>query len=113
MGLHQAALYIGVMASGLLGGWIADHFGWRAAFYVFGGGGIVLGIVCIFRMRSAPAPVGEGAARVPPLASLLYLFRVRTAVLLTVGFTAIVTVNNGFVVWATRSSSITSRHSVG
>jgi MFS family permease len=100
MGLHQAALYIGVMASGLLGGWIADHFGWRAAFYVFGGGGIVLGIVCIFRMRSAPAPVGEGAARVPPLASLLYLFRVRTAVLLTVGFTAIVTVNNGFVVWA-------------
>ena len=100
MGLHQAALYIGVMASGILGGWIADHFGWRAAFYIFGGGGILLGVVCVVRLQSAPPAVGAEAARVPPLASLLYLFRVRTAVLLTVAFTAIVTVNNGFVVWA-------------
>lgn len=104
MSIHQAALYVGVIASGFLGGWIAERWGWRSAFYVFGACGIVLGTVFVFRLRDAPRVPDNGAAAGPrwinPVQSLGRLFRVRTAVLLTIGFAAIVTVNNAYVVWA-------------
>ena len=32
MSVHQAALYIGVMTSGFIGGAIAEHWGWRSVF---------------------------------------------------------------------------------
>mgnify|MGYP003734680525 CR=1 FL=1 len=106
MSVHQAALYIGVIASGFLGGWIAQRWGWRSAFYIFGGCGILLGSVFIFRLKDAPRVLsGDGAIAphptwVNPLHALGQLFRVPTAILLTIGFTAIVTVNNAYVVWA-------------
>ncbi|HPM80970.1 MAG TPA: MFS transporter [Candidatus Anammoximicrobium sp.] len=102
MSIHQAALYFGVMVSGFLGGHIADRWGWRSAFYVFGSAGILLGVVFVFRLKD------DGAAEEPetprrwenPLDTLVVLFRKPTALLLTVGFTAIVFVNNAYVVWA-------------
>ena len=39
MSIHQTALYAGIIMSGYLAGWIADNFGWRIAFYIFGGFG--------------------------------------------------------------------------
>ncbi len=105
MSVHQAALYIGVITSGFLGGWIADCWGWRSAFYVFGGCGIILGLVFMLRLRDTPdtPPPATGAHAAPEptlLQSFLMLFRVRTAALLTCGFVAIVCVNNAYVVWA-------------
>jgi MFS family permease len=99
LSVHQAALYIGVMVSGFLGGFIAERWGWRSAFYVFGGGGILLGILLAWRLVSEPA-VGGPAGREPVWHALAVLFRSRTALLLTLGFTAIVFVNNAYVVWA-------------
>src|SRR4051812_21090360 len=51
MSIHQTALYVGVVVSGLLVGWIAQTYGWRNSFYVFGVAGIVLGVVMFFRLR--------------------------------------------------------------
>ncbi|MDR0901184.1 MAG: MFS transporter [Opitutaceae bacterium] len=63
MSVHQAALYIGVITSGFLGGWIADRWGWRSAFYVFGACGIALGVVFALRLRDTPdAQNGADAA---------------------------------------------------
>jgi len=103
MSIHQAALYTGVMVSGFLGGFIADKWGWRSAFYVYGAAGIVLGVIFVFRLK-------DGTEAVPakdkprewqnPFSMLSILFRKPTALLLTVGFTAIVFVNNAYVVWA-------------
>lgn len=105
MSVHQAALYIGVMVSGYLGGYIADQWGWRAAFYVFGAAGIVLGLVFIFRLKDGedhhvdkPRPAREPWEN--PLKMLGILFRKPTAIMLTIGFTAIVFVNNAYVIWA-------------
>ena len=98
LSVHQAALYIGVMASGFLGGFIAERWGWRSAFYVFGAGGLVLGIILAWRLVSEPALRAE--QREPVWRALAVLFRSRTALLLTLGFTAIVFVNNAYVVWA-------------
>ena len=103
MSVHQAALYLGVVTSGFLGGYVADRWGWRYAFYGFGAGGIVLGIVLMLRLKDAPRDAtagGQPSARVGPVEALSVLFRTRTALLLTVGFTSIVFVNNAYVVWA-------------
>lgn len=103
LSVHQASLYLGVMVSGFLGGWIADHWGWRAAFYVFGGCGILLGGVFVWRLKEAPredVPSGQPSARVGPIEALGVLFCTPTALLATCGFTAIVFVNNAYLVWA-------------
>ncbi len=102
LSIHQAALYIGVMTSGFLGGFIADQWGWRSAFYVFGACGIVLGLIFIWRLRDAVAgPALEtGNGRLPSVAAWGVFFRTKTALLLTVGCAAIIFVNNAYVVWA-------------
>ncbi|MGI6417570.1 MAG: MFS transporter [Thermoguttaceae bacterium] len=103
LSLHQAALYVGVMTSGFLGGWIAQNWGWRSAFYAFGSCGIILGLVFIFRLKDAPeqpAPAGQASNAAGLLESMGIIFRVPSAALITAGLTAIVFVNNGFVVWA-------------
>lgn len=104
LAVHQSALYVGVMTSGFLGGAIAQRWGWRSAFYLFGGAGIALGFLLMARLQNAPHdPAGPGAVPQPwigPAEALGVIFRTPTALLLTCGFTAIVFVNNAFVVWA-------------
>jgi MFS transporter, Spinster family, sphingosine-1-phosphate transporter len=104
MSVHQGSLYFGVMVSGFLGGFIADRWGWRSAFYVFGGFGILLGFLFCWRLQSSPAEShGVGAnvsGRSSPWMTLSLLFRTPTALLLTIGFTSIVFVNNAYIVWA-------------
>lgn len=51
MSIHQTALYVGIVASGFVAGWLGDHFGWRSAFYVFGGVGVVLALIILWRMK--------------------------------------------------------------
>ena len=102
MSIHQAALYIGVMVSGFLGGYIADQWGWRSSFYVYGAAGILLGLIFIFRLKDGSETKQLEAPNEwqNPFTMLGLLFQKPTAILLTVGFTAIVFVNNAYVVWA-------------
>ena len=44
MGFHQTSVYVGTIGGGALAGLLAEHFGWRSSFIVFGTMGIVLGI---------------------------------------------------------------------
>ncbi len=102
LSVHQSSLYLGVMVSGFLGGFIAERWGWRSTFYVFGGGGIVLGLILMWRLLDAPVAVTNPAtgSRNSAWQALGVVFRSPTALLLTTGFTAIVFVNNAYVVWA-------------
>ena len=45
MGLHQTSVYMGTVAGGSFAGLIGQHYGWRWSFVVFGGLGILLGLV--------------------------------------------------------------------
>jgi MFS family permease len=45
MGLHQTSVYVGTIAGGFFAGLIAEQHGWRASFVVFGGAGLLLGVV--------------------------------------------------------------------
>ncbi|MDR0871443.1 MAG: MFS transporter [Planctomycetaceae bacterium] len=104
LSIHQASLYFGIMISGFLAGWIADMFGWRSAFYLFGCCGILLGISFIFLLRDAPktAPSAKVPQEkpLPPFEAIKRIVRIPTALLLTVGFTAIVFVNNAYLTWS-------------
>ncbi len=108
MSLHQAALYVALMTSGFLGGGIAQIFGWRHVFYVYGGAGILIGLLFVFRLKDErdfsqnveESQPGNKPKWENPLRSLSLIFRTPTAFLLATGFTAVVFVNNAYVVFA-------------
>lgn len=39
-GLHQSGLYTGMIMGGAWGGWMGEHYGWRAVFAILGGVGV-------------------------------------------------------------------------
>jgi MFS family permease len=45
MGTHQTSVYVGTIAGGFFAGLIAQHYGWRSSFVIFGSCGILLGLV--------------------------------------------------------------------
>lgn len=99
MSIHQTALYAGIIISGYLAGWIADQFGWRIAFYVFGSIGIVLSLIIGIRLKdSRPIKMREGGM-VSIKEALLMFFKKPTALLLTFAFAGMVFVNVGFMTW--------------
>ena len=108
MSVHQAALYIGVMTSGFVGGLIAQRWGWRYVFFVYGGAGILIGLIFILRLKDERDFSQDAEEPQPPtkpkwenpLRSLSLIFRTPTALLLATGFTAVVFVNNAYVVFA-------------
>ena len=75
LGVHQTSVYIGTIAGGFFAGLIGQRYGWRWSFVVFGGLGILLGLVLnkwlIEPQRAAPEPRPEGRAFLNPTAILL------------------------------------------
>jgi MFS family permease len=45
IGVHQTSVYTGTIAGGFFAGLIGQHYGWRWSFIVFGGLGILLGML--------------------------------------------------------------------
>src|SRR5436190_1274913 len=45
LGLHQTGVYVGTIAGGYFAGLVGQRYGWRWSFVVFGGLGILLGLV--------------------------------------------------------------------
>lgn len=101
LAIHQTALYAGIIMSGLIGALIAEKFGWSAAFYFFGGIGIILSVILFARFKKMALPdAPEAADKVALLDGLKGLFRKKTAVLLTLAFACMVFVNVGYLTWA-------------
>ncbi|MGH9839585.1 MAG: MFS transporter [Blastocatellia bacterium] len=101
LAIHQTSLYAGVIASGLVAGWIGERYGWPAAFYSFGLLGVALAVIAAFRMqdRSAREQDRHDEERIALTASLRAVFQKPTAVLLTLAFTGVVFVNVGYLTW--------------
>ncbi len=99
MAIHQTSLYAGVIASGLVAAWIGDHYGWRTAFYLFGGLGVVLAFVASFRLQDTPQPTGESTERLTLATGVRVILQKPTAVAICIGFAGLVFVNVGFLTW--------------
>jgi len=69
MGIHQTSVYIGTIAGGFFAGAIGQYYGWRWSFIVFGGLGILLGIVLhrfLIEPRRGAAEIGDTDGAGPP-----------------------------------------------
>jgi MFS family permease len=76
-GLHMSGVYTGAALGGI-GGYIAETYGWRAGFSLFGIIGISYAIVLVFFLRDQTARESETKATkdVKPIAALIALFSV-------------------------------------
>jgi MFS family permease len=77
MGLHQTSVYIGTIAGGALAGLIAQHYGWRWSFIVFGGSGILYGLV-LHRYLREPAEAKVAPPPPAPMRQAFELLRIPT-----------------------------------
>jgi MFS family permease len=61
LGIHQSAQLAGIVLGGYFGGWAADHAGWRSAFWIAGGAGVLYSLVLARFLPGsrAASPVGR------------------------------------------------------
>ncbi len=107
LSVHQTAVYLSVIFIGAVGGWISERLDWRHAFWILGGVSIAVGVLLIFRLKDPAKYQIEGdsetettsktSEKVNVVDFLKMIFANPSALLLTVGFTAIVFVNNAFL----------------
>ena len=102
LSIHQTAVYFGIVLSGLIAGYIGQHYGWRNAFYLFGSLGVVLALVFFNRIpKDAPNAGGVivGSVRAEITRTARTIARKPTVVMLTLGFGCMVFVNVGYLTW--------------
>ncbi len=103
MAIHQTALYVGIVAS-FVAGFVGERYGWRSAFLLFGGFGIVMAFIMIFRVENTPpetsADNGDAPEEGLPLSYVLRQILCKPTVLfLSVAFAGMVFVNIGYLTW--------------
>jgi MFS family permease len=72
--IYSMGIYGGVFVGYLLGAFVAEHHGWRAAFWVVGIPGILLAPVVKFSLREPPRGFADGQevqAKMPPVSKVL------------------------------------------
>lgn len=99
MSIHQTAYYVGIIASGFLAGYIAENWGWRNAFYVFGAVGVVHGIYMIFRLKDKKSEPTTDEEKPKLSEAILILFKTPTALILTIAFSGLIFVLVGYLTW--------------
>ena len=131
--IHQAALYVGLMTSGVLVAWALGALGtWRHVFVAFGLAGFLLGIFFIWALRdnrdegrgngergtgngdrgtgNGERGTGNGERPSTRLTDGLKAFFCNpSALCATVGFVAIVFVNNAYLFWAPKFMALKFR----
>jgi MFS family permease len=103
LSLHQTANYTGVVVGSLFAGWIADQFGWRASFIVFGVAGLLWAAVIAIRAKAtdapAPAPAEKGAVFANTSEALRLIAASPALSAQAIGFSGLVFVLVGYLTW--------------
>lgn len=102
MSIHQTSLYAGIIVSGALGGYIAQTYGWKNTFFLYGSVGIVLSLLLLWRLQptvSAIADLTWNDQKKFIKSASLALVSKRSAMLLCVAFLSLVIVNVGYTTW--------------
>lgn len=102
MSIHQTALYVGIIASGFVAGWLGKQFGWRSAFIVFGAIGVALALFVAWRMRDDPQPAHAAAQARAPLGEVLKAIAGKPTVwALWLAFSFFYFTQMGYITWMT------------
>jgi sugar phosphate permease len=101
MAIHQTALYVGVVCSSFAAS-IGIRAGWRNAFYLFGGLGLLMALVVWWRMRDTPRPSSD-MRKTEPAPSvgevLRHVARKPSVWFFSAAFSGMVFVNVGYLTW--------------
>ena len=115
LSIHQSALYVGLMVSGVVVAWALAFLGsWRNVFIAFGLAGVFLGIAFIWALKDGvkgkeskgdvevegEGGVEEEGKKLKLSDSIKAFFCNPSALCATAGFVAIVFVNNAYLFWA-------------
>jgi MFS transporter, Spinster family, sphingosine-1-phosphate transporter len=96
------AIPLGSALGYLVGGWVGEHHGWRAAFFVAGGPGLLLAVVALFLpdpKRGALDDDGSGAERFDLRGGLRRVFASPAWRINTVGTTLMTFAMGGLAFW--------------
>ncbi|MEY2777339.1 MAG: hypothetical protein RLY30_1437 [Pseudomonadota bacterium] len=94
MGIFSLGAHIGLLVGMGLGGYVAFHYGWRAAFLVVGAPGIALGVLMLLTLKEPPrgrydpqhkSPEAAAISAEPLRTSLRFLFQQRAYFFVCVG----------------------------
>jgi MFS transporter, Spinster family, sphingosine-1-phosphate transporter len=97
MAIFNAAIPMGSALGYIVGGAVEQSHGWQSAFFVAGGPGIVLALLCLLIVE----PPRQGASASPDmLGSVRVLLRLRAYRLATLGYCAYTFALGGFAYWA-------------
>jgi MFS transporter, Spinster family, sphingosine-1-phosphate transporter len=99
MSYFYVAIPFGSAIGYAIGGYVAAHWGWQAAFFVVGPPGILLGIACFFRRDPRLAPHHLQPTRRATLQDYIGLARTPSYVLNTLAMTALTFAIGGMSFW--------------
>lgn len=76
LSVYSIGIYVGILVGFALGGWMADTFGWRLAFFVVGVPGVLLAVILRLTVREPIRGWSEGSANAnadpaPPLSQVV------------------------------------------
>lgn len=97
--IHQMALYLGFIVSGVIATLLAKSMGWRGAFFVFGGCGIILAGLMAWRLRPDNAGQSQEPVGAKILAGLKAFFTSPTALLLSLALAGFNFSGHAFLIW--------------
>jgi MFS family permease len=100
MSIHQTSYYLGIILSGLIAGYVGEHYGWRNAFYIFGAVGVVHSLVLFYRLKDNDVHDElKQNSRVKYTDALRVLLNTPSAIVLTISFSGLIFVLVGYLTW--------------
>ena len=102
LSIYQSALYVGILVSSVLAGWLggASQDGWRVSFWIFGGVAMIWMVVLSLFLRNTPALKIHGEEIKPKFSEAFKAFATKpSAWLLTFAFGMLVFGSNCFRTW--------------
>ncbi|MFZ4726086.1 MAG: MFS transporter [Paludibacter sp.] len=102
LAIYQSGIYVGIIGSGFLSGYLGEKYGWRMPYYLFGAFGIIWAIVLMFRMKKKVVVV-ETIAKTKEKGNvgiaIKYVLSKPAFWCLCLAFSGMVFVNAGYMTW--------------
>jgi MFS family permease len=78
MSVHQSSVYVGSIAGGSIAGLVGQFYGWRSSFVLFGGSGLLFGLVVARLLKEPLRGISEAQDATAPAATGSLLREVKT-----------------------------------
>ena len=105
MGVYALGVNFGLLIAYLAGGWMSEHWGWRATFIAVGLPGVLIALLVYFTTveparGASEGEASEGDSKAPSFRQVVaHMWRVRSARHTVIGSTLAGFVGYGFVLW--------------